>query len=103
MPKEATRGGDAKWVLEHPAVVLSSPASARQSRRQVMLKVQDLTSHAGEFVTVSELARYWHVSERTIYRHILKGALPAVRIGPFGRLRLRTRDALNYGRPDDRG
>ena len=98
MAKAAIRGGDAKRGLQDPAAVLPSPASARQSRRQVMLKVQDLTSHPVKFVTVSEVAHYWHVSERTIYRHILKGALPVVRIGPFGRLRIRTGDALNYGR-----
>jgi excisionase family DNA binding protein len=60
-------------------------------------KVQDLRAHFGEFVTVAEVARYWHVSERTVYRHIEKGALRVIRIGPFGRLRLNIRDALNYG------
>lgn len=84
-----------------PTSVVPSPRSEHQQKALVMAKVHDLGNHFGEFVTVSELARYWRVSGRTIYRHILKGALPAVRIGPFGRLRLRTRDALNYGRPDD--
>lgn len=79
--------------------VLPSAASVHRQKARVA-KIQNIASHSGEFVTVSELAHYWHVSERTIYRHILKGALTAVRIGPYGRLRLRTRDALEYGRPD---
>ena len=84
-----------------PTSVLPSPSSAGRKNARVMAKVDDLRAHSGEFVTVSELAHYWHVSERTIYRHIFKGALPAIRIGPFGRLRLKIRDGLNYGRPDD--
>ena len=125
MPKEQSARRHNDRAPLNATGVLPSPASARQSRGSAMAKVQDLADHharahqnedrrtdawrqskktvdTGKFVTVSELADYWHVSERSIYRHILKGALPVVRIGPFGRLRIRTRDALSYGRADSR-
>jgi hypothetical protein len=31
-----------------------------------------------------------------VWRHIVKGALPAVRIGPFGRIRIRRADFAKY-------
>jgi len=75
----------------------SSPAPDREST--TLKKVQDLRAHFGEFVTVAEVARYWNVSERTVYRHIEKGALAVGRVGPVGRPRPNIRDALNYGHP----
>lgn len=49
-------------------------------------------------VSVSRLAAFWGVSERTIRRDIAKGALPAYRL-PGGQIRIRTADARRYGRP----
>lgn len=58
----------------------------------------NITALDRKFVTVCELAEYWHVSKRTVYRHIEKGALPVIRIGPFGRVRILRDDAMEYGR-----
>jgi excisionase family DNA binding protein len=47
-----------------------------------------------------ELAEYWSVHPNTIYRDIRKGALRAFRL-PGGYLRIRTSDAVKYGRPTE--
>jgi excisionase family DNA binding protein len=60
--------------------------------------VVDIETHSEPSVSVGELARYWHVSTRTIYRDIFKGALPAFRL-PGGTMRVKTTDARTYGRP----
>ena len=54
-----------------------------------------LSSHSGRYVTTSELAEYWAVSRKQIYKQIEAGTLPAIRLGP--RLfRIRTQDALEF-------
>jgi excisionase family DNA binding protein len=54
-----------------------------------------LGSHAEPYVTVAQLARYWQVSPRQIYKHIDAGTLEAIRLGP--RLyRIRTAAALEF-------
>lgn len=63
-----------------------------------MAMIPDIGRSGGQFITVSELAKYWHISSRTVYRHIEKGAIPVLRVGPFGRLRIRLTDAIEYGR-----
>lgn len=61
-----------------------------------MTLIQNLATHDDEYVTVSELAVYWKVSERSIHYWVAQGALPSKK---FGRLvRIRTVDALAYGR-----
>jgi excisionase family DNA binding protein len=84
------------------ADVHSSSWNARIRRRYRrgghMTKKFDAAGGSPQFVTVSDLAKYWNVSTRTVYRHILKGALAVVRIGPFGRLRIPLKDAMKYGR-----
>jgi excisionase family DNA binding protein len=49
-------------------------------------------------VSPSYLARYWGVHINTVYRDISKGALPARRL-PGGALRIKWRDAQQYGKP----
>lgn len=61
----------------------------------------DLKTHAEPYVLVSELADYWRVSTRTIYRDIDKGALPIERVGSSGMIRIPIESARQYGRPDD--
>jgi excisionase family DNA binding protein len=53
-----------------------------------------LATHPKKFVTVDELALYLELPHRTLYHHIAKGALPALR---FGRLiRIPIADARSY-------
>lgn len=61
----------------------------------------DLNSHPEPYVLVSELADYWRVSERTIYRDIDKGALSIMRVGSSGMIRIPIEAARQYGRPAD--
>lgn len=61
----------------------------------------DLTTHPEPFVLVSELADYWRVSERTIYRDIDKGALDVRRVGSGGQIRIPIEAARTYGRPNE--
>jgi excisionase family DNA binding protein len=60
--------------------------------------IVDLATYGEPTVTVAELAAYWKVCLRTIYRDISKGALPAYRT-PGGTIRIRIEDARGYGRP----
>lgn len=63
--------------------------------------ILNLATHHEPHVSVSELAEYWHVSERTIYRDIAKGALAFERVGSSGIIRITIGAARRYGRPDD--
>jgi excisionase family DNA binding protein len=59
--------------------------------------LHDLKSHPQPYVTVAELAAYWLVGRKQIYKQIDAGTLPAIRLGP--RLfRIRTTDALEFER-----
>ena len=60
-------------------------------------RVRDLASHVAPYLTVGELARYWLVSRRQIYKQIEEGKLPAIRLGPRS-LRIRTSDAIQFER-----
>jgi excisionase family DNA binding protein len=42
----------------------------------------DLRTHVSAYVTVGELAEYWAVSRRQIYRQIQSGELLALKFGP---------------------
>ena len=61
------------------------------------MPVQDLQNHPEPYVTVAELADYWLVSRKQIYKQIDAGVLPAIRLGPR-LLRIRTADALDFER-----
>lgn len=50
------------------------------------------------FVTPSQMAEYWNVHVKTVYRDIRKGALPVFRLPGRG-LRIRWSDMRRYGRP----
>ena len=60
-------------------------------------RISQLASHVDPFVTVAELAEYWLVSRKQVYKQIKGGLLPALRIGPR-LLRIRTRDAFEFER-----
>ena len=46
------------------------------------MAITDLTAHPEPYVTVAELALYWGVNRRLIYKQIEAGTLQSVRLGP---------------------
>lgn len=46
------------------------------------LRLADVLTHDESFVTVGQLADYWHISRRQVLKLIETGALEAVRLGP---------------------
>ena len=44
------------------------------------MPLHDLQSHKEPYVTVAELADYWLVSRKQIYKQIEAGVLPAIRL-----------------------
>jgi len=60
-------------------------------------RLEDLETHTEAYVTIGELARYWHVSRQQIYKQIEAGTLPAIRLGPR-LLRVATAEALKFER-----
>jgi excisionase family DNA binding protein len=60
-------------------------------------KIEDLRTHPDQYVTVFQLARYWRVGRKQIYKQIDAGTLPAIRLGPR-LLRIRTVDAIRFER-----
>jgi len=61
------------------------------------LPLHDLKSHPEPYVTVADLAAYWLVGRKQIYKQIDAGTLPAIRLGPR-LLRIRTIDAIEFER-----
>ena len=61
------------------------------------MRLRDLQSHPEPYVTVAELAEYWIVGRKQIYKQIDAGTLPAIRLGPR-LLRIRTADAREFER-----
>jgi excisionase family DNA binding protein len=57
--------------------------------------LQNLKTHQEAYVTIGELAKYWLISRKQIYKQIEAGTLPAIRLGPR-LLRIRTIDALDF-------
>ena len=56
------------------------------------MHVKDLATHPEPYVSVTQLAGYWSLSRKTIYKYIKNNRLPTLR---FGRLyRVATRDAI---------
>lgn len=45
------------------------------------MTITDLKTHPKPFVTVAELIDYTEIPRRTMYHHIEKGALKAIKIG----------------------
>jgi excisionase family DNA binding protein len=58
-------------------------------------QLTDLKSHPEAYVTIGELAEYWMVSRKQIYKQIDAGTLRAIRLGPR-LLRIRTADAIEF-------
>ena len=59
------------------------------------MSIKDLQSHPEPYTTVAELADYWLVGRKQIYKQIEAGTLPAIRLGPR-LLRIRTSDARAF-------
>ena len=58
-------------------------------------KIRDLQNHPEPFVTTSDLAEYWRVSRKQLYKQIEAGTLRAIRLGPR-LLRIRTAEAIRF-------
>ena len=70
------------------------PEAAKNGKRN---SLQNLKSHDAAYVTIGELAEYWRISRKQIYKQIEAGTLPAIRLGPR-LLRIRTVDAIEFER-----
>jgi excisionase family DNA binding protein len=46
------------------------------------MAIHDLSTHPTAYVSVGELASYWRISRKQIYKQIDAGTLPAIRLGP---------------------
>lgn len=46
------------------------------------MTIRDLSTHPVPYVSVGELASYWHISRKQIHKHIDAGSLEAIRLGP---------------------
>ncbi len=57
--------------------------------------IESLETIKRPYVTVPELAEYWGVSSKHLYKQINAGTLPAIRLGPR-LVRIRTSEALEF-------
>jgi excisionase family DNA binding protein len=57
--------------------------------------IEDLRTHPDQYVTVSQLAYYWRVSRKQIYKQIDAGLLSAIRLGPRA-IRIHTDEAIHF-------
>src|SRR5437667_1769881 len=71
--------------------------SRQPPKRLSKPKIQSLGTHRESFVTTGELAEYWLVSRKQIYKQIQAGTLRALRLGPR-LLRISTAEALKFER-----
>ena len=62
-----------------------------------MSVILDLQSHPEPYVTVAELAEYWLVGRKQIYKQIDAGTLHAIKLGPR-LLRISTPEAIHFER-----
>jgi excisionase family DNA binding protein len=46
------------------------------------MPIRDLSTHPVPYVSVGELASYWRISRKQIYKQIDAGTLEAIRLGP---------------------
>jgi excisionase family DNA binding protein len=60
-------------------------------------RIKSLADHPEPYVTTTDLAQYWMVSRKQIYKQIEAGTLQAIRLGPR-LLRIRTAAALEFER-----
>lgn len=61
------------------------------------MAIQDLSTHPHVFVSIADLATYWRVSRRYIYKQVELGILGAVRFGPRS-FRISISQALEFER-----
>ena len=59
------------------------------------MRIRDLAAHPEPYVTVAELAEYWFVSRKQIYKQIDAGTLAAIRFGPR-LMRIRTTESIEF-------
>src|SRR5258705_13659616 len=64
----------------------------RSSARRRIVRLQ---THPDPYVTTTDLADYWGVSRKQIYKQIDAGTLTALRLGPHI-LRLHTAEAIRF-------
>lgn len=66
-----------------------------------IVQIKDLQTHPEPYVTAIELAEYFHVSDKTVYKLADAGQLEVVRIGRA--VRFSTESARRMERPDGQG
>ena len=66
----------------------------RSSARRRIVRLQ---THPDPYVTTTDLADYWGVSRKQIYKQIDAGTLTALRLGPHI-LRIKTAEAIRFER-----
>jgi hypothetical protein len=66
----------------------------RSSTRRRIIRLQ---THPDPYVTSTDLADYWGVSRKQIYKQIDAGTLTALRLGPHI-LRIQTAEAIRFER-----
>jgi len=66
-----------------------------KKRLNARRKIMDLEKHPDPYVTTSDLAGYWRVSRKQIYKQIDAGTLRAIRLGPR-LLRISTAEAIRF-------
>lgn len=71
------------------------PFGKSHSGKPAREPLRDLQSYPEPFVKTEDLAQYWYVSHRQIYKQIEDGRLPAIRVGPRT-VRIPTRDAADF-------
>jgi excisionase family DNA binding protein len=60
-------------------------------------RIRNLHAHPSPYVTIAQLAEYWLVSRKQIYKQVEAGTLKAIRLGPR-LLRISTADAIEFER-----
>lgn len=71
-----------------------APAAPDKARLEPV-RIRELKTHPKAYVTIAELAEYWLVGRKQLYKQIDAGTLQAIRLGPR-LLRIRTEDALDF-------
>jgi excisionase family DNA binding protein len=73
----------------------SVSSSTKHNGSDRLEKITDLRSHPDAYVTTADLAAYWGVSRKQIYKQIEAGTLNAIRLGPR-LLRIQTAEAIRF-------
>ena len=94
MPDILSQASNQMTVFQKDEESVTEDTKRRKGAAQA---IKLLEAHNEPFVTVGELAEYWLVSRKQIYKQIEAGTLPAIRLGPR-LLRIRTKDALEFER-----